>query len=344
MTARTRVRDLLGWMAALGVCGVVLVFAARGALDGAATLDRSHVADHAWAYALATACVMAAVIVYGCVWTLLLAGTTGIAPGHRPKLLLAFLYSWASRYVPGTVPFFASKVYLCRKLGYRARPALVSTSVQNLLDVLVAGTTGALLLAVAGALDGEHRALVLVLSASPAGLVLLHPRILRPVASRALRLFGRAPLADGDLPSGRRLMTAAGLTFVSQSLAGLALFAVLSTLTGVHPSDAALSTGALSVAGVAGMLALFAPAGIGVREGALASLLSLHFPVETAALAAVLFRGVSVLADVMLLAAAFVYDALQRDRLATRIIGRPRDDPAQPREALPLALSEDPRP
>jgi hypothetical protein len=324
---------------ALCICAIVVAFATRGAIGGVHALGAQHLPAHLPAFGIAAICLGGCVVIYGCVWSLLVAASAPVTSEDRPKLLVAFLYAWPSRYVPGAIPFFASKVFLCRKLGYGTRPAVISTSIQNLVDIIVGAGVAGILLAAAGALSTDNRALLVVLVFSPAGLLLLHPAVLRPVANRGLAVFRREPLLEQDVPSWQRLVTAAGLTFVAQCLAGIALLAVLSSVTTVHATDAPLVSGALSLGGVAGMFAVFAPAGLGVREGAVASALSLRFSLETAALAALLLRGISVLVDVTLFGAAVAYDTLRRDPLAGRVLGR-----APGPRARAVQITEDPAP
>jgi uncharacterized membrane protein YbhN (UPF0104 family) len=63
---------------------------------------------------------------------------------------------------------------------------------------------------------------------------------------------------------------------------------------------------AVSLSGVAGVLVVLAPAGLGVRDGALAAMLAWIMPIETAASVAVAYRAFTVVSDVLLASGAIV--------------------------------------
>jgi uncharacterized membrane protein YbhN (UPF0104 family) len=65
----------------------------------------------------------------------------------------------------------------------------------------------------------------------------------------------------------------------------------------------AFSTAGISIAGTMGILALFAPSGLGVREGFIVVFLSMVMPVELAVLSAVALRFSALLVDLAFLAA-----------------------------------------
>jgi uncharacterized membrane protein YbhN (UPF0104 family) len=82
--------------------------------------------------------------------------------------------------------------------------------------------------------------------------------------------------------------------------------------------DFLLVTGAMSLSGVCGILVVFAPAGLGVRDGVLAGLLAARIGVDAAALGAVVLRMLTVVADVALLAAAFMFDVATNQQVVMR--------------------------
>lgn len=80
---------------------------------------------------------------------------------------------------------------------------------------------------------------------------------------------------------------------------GLVLVLVVALVTGEVPPriDAFLYLGVNSLAMIAGFLALFAPGGIGVREGVIVALISPRLGLETALMISVTMRLVTVAAD-----------------------------------------------
>lgn len=71
---------------------------------------------------------------------------------------------------------------------------------------------------------------------------------------------------------------------------GFSFFVLVSSYTDVSISNLPIIAGISIFSGVMGLIAIFAPAGIGVREGLIILLLSKIYPVEVATVIAVLQR------------------------------------------------------
>jgi hypothetical protein len=268
--------------------------------------------------ALAAALLVVAPLLLAGAWIALLEGVTPSIAPQRRKLVVAFAYAWPGRYIPGTVPFFAGKVLLGKRFGYGNRELITAVAVQSVMEVLVSTVVGATMLTVAlgvTAGDGRYAALAIVPTMA---LIALHPAILGRCIDRALRIFGRDPLPARDLPPVRAILLAAAMIACNQLLVGVASLIVLQAIAGLEVRDFLLVTGAMSLSGVCGILVVFAPAGLGVRDGVLAGLLAARIGVDAAALGAVVLRMLTVVADVALLAAAFMFDVATNQQVVMR--------------------------
>ena len=206
-------------------------------------------------------------------WIVLLADTTSIPRGARAPLLAAFLVSWAARYIPGKLPALGGRVYLAVGLGIAQRPLIAATATGAVLELLVATALGAGLVVVAlGASSGGwgYAAGAILALLAVAG---LHPRVSRPLLNRLLRRAGREPLRREELPGGRALLLASLLMIVAHLLSGATVLIVVAALTDIGRVDAIFIVGATALAGVIGIAASITPAGLGVREGAIAATL-----------------------------------------------------------------------
>jgi uncharacterized membrane protein YbhN (UPF0104 family) len=137
----------------------------------------------------------------------------------------------------------------------------------------------------------------------------------------------------------RAIATAALLTAANQALNGAAMLIVLTAVTDAGPRDLLLATGALSLAGVAGILVVLAPAGLGVREGALTGLLATRFAVDAAALASVLVRAVMIISDLALVLLALAIDVATGAGVLSSVFRRERRPASEPR-AIPAAAAQ----
>ena len=321
----------------------MLWFALRSLVDGAGSVDADAlVADAEW-FALAIGLFMLATLFLGAAWIVLIESVAPGEPHRRGRLMLVFSYSWLGRYVPGTLPFFAGKVYLGTRLGYGTRPLVVTTAVQNVLEILISAVVGAtMIVASQGLTAGGGRFIALALLPS-AALAALHPAVLRRVVDASLRVLRRDPLPDGALPPTRALMAASLFVATNQAINGIALWIILRAVGSASVDDIFLATGALSLAGVAGILVVLVPAGLGVRDTALTALLASRFTVEVAALAAIMLRLLTIVADLALFALAFIIDVVAGTHVAWHAVrGKPSLQPLAPSQpsAAPAVISE----
>ena len=87
------------------------------------------------------------------------------------------------------------------------------------------------------------------------------------------------------------------LAIINWLLVGGALFCVIRTVYVLDLKAIPLAGGIFALAWMLGALAIFAPSGIGVREGVLAYLLGFHVPIYIASLVAILARVLFLVAE-----------------------------------------------
>ncbi len=199
----------------------------------------------------------------------------------------AYLVAQLARYVPGGIWDVAGRLYLSSDRGLPKGPVSVTILVEMVLGVVTGATIFlASLLFWDRPLPPEafYISAVFVL----AGLVVLHPAILRPVLSVAARLLRResAPL---PLSYGQVLLLA-GYHVLARLVIGVSFFCFAAALTPLDWSLLPALTGIFVAAWVMGFVVVFAPQGLGVREGVMVLLLSFYMPVAAASVIAVAFR------------------------------------------------------
>ena len=228
-----------------------------------------------------------------------LGGAIGAQDGFRIYLLTNL-----GKYLPGKVMHAAGRVALLRDRGDPAATGVTSILLELMVSMLAAAlvslTSLPLLLNSQGL--SEYATVVggLAILAVPAGLIVLHPKVL----GVALRLAARwMPTVGGQLstqlPSYPRILWLLAVYTLVWICGSLGLFAVAQS---VHPLDAAWlpAMGGIAAASyVAGLAVPFAPAGIGAREGLMTLLLSTMMPAPAAAVASVMYRLISILAELV---------------------------------------------
>lgn len=215
-------------------------------------------------------------------------------------------YANVAKYLPGSVWSLVGRVVLCRRLGVPAlvaSTALLMDAVCQVLAGVIVGLAALPTFAAAGPL-GERAALIPVAAAVLAAVVGMHPALLNAALAAGEKLLARLG-RPRELPRVpyRYGFVLAMLLFYTINWAVLGLgFALLGQALApapLAPGQLLLLAGAFTIAWNVGVFALFAPAGLGVREAAIAVLLAAAFPAGWPALLALAARVWIVLGEAL---------------------------------------------
>lgn len=269
-----------------------------------------------WWLLIASCFALAARYIFGGLWIYFLhqmqregergVNERGIA-GHSgarvnfSHLMLVYSQAWLGRYIPGAVTWIAGKVVLAAKLGISKRRLAVSSFFEIALQLITVLSSGLLLILLDDRAGQLGNGLGWLLGAAVAiGVIALIPPIFGRLIQAAATLAKRGPIAAQLVPSARTLGVGL-LGFITSSLvSGLALFFVaLSLDASISMADLLFIVGASNLASAISMMAVFAPAGLGVRDGLqLAALLFVTDP-ATAVIITVVMRLASVVWDLL---------------------------------------------
>ncbi|MDQ1289541.1 MAG: glycosyltransferase 2 family protein [Actinomycetota bacterium] len=182
-----------------------------------------------------------------------------------------FFVGQIGKYVPGSLWPVVVQAELGRDHGVARRRSAAATLVLILLSAFSALVVvlGSLPFVPLTAGNGFGWTLLLVLPL----VVLLHPRVLGRTLDRVLRMIGRPPLGEWTSLSGTA--TALAWALASWACAGLQIFCLSISMGAPRAWDTlALSIGGYALAWAVGLVVVFAPAGAGARELALAAILA----------------------------------------------------------------------
>ena len=234
-------------------------------------------------------------------WQWILAGL-GIGVGY-PLALQAEMASMLAKYVPGTVWTPLARIVWLRRAGVR-QTAVVLGSIA--LEAGLSALSGVLVFALSLILVGGQGPEVTVPLAAFALVVgvLIHPRVFGPLARRIFRRFG----GDALPVLSYRLMLAL-LAFYSFTwlVGGVAVYFLVRSLGG----DPGLESipflgGTAAVGAIVAVLSVFAPSGLGVREGSMYGLMLAVTSAPIALGVTVLNRLAITIVEALLLAAGLV--------------------------------------
>jgi hypothetical protein len=294
-------------LAAAGVAVVLRpLLAGAGALRerlAAGTLAGA-LAGGAAAFALLTLAMAAA-------WWWLLAWR-----GPRPPFRVAFAV-WArsqvAKYLPGNVFHYVGRQLLARRAGL-GQAAVAGAGVLELASVLAAAAAG---IALDAAAAGGRGALPRAALAGAAAVVAAGAVVAGGWALRRLRVADDGAGRDRSHgpPRGAAgwlalLAPAAALHAAFLAGSGLLVAALARFGFGAEGPGWLAAAGAYPLAWAAGVLALGAPAGLGVRDAVLALELAPALGAETAAAVALAFRLATVAGELLLAAAGWAAGGL----------------------------------
>jgi glycosyltransferase 2 family protein len=266
---------------------VFVVLRARSLWHGS-HIDWSHVD---WA-ALAGAFVLGAAgtAAGGLIWLAIL---RDLGVHTQRRWLGLFFQAQLGKYIPGSVWQYAGRAAVARAQGIPVRPVAVSLPIEFLAAAVAGGATGAFLLGWWGAAIVGAAVIVLLLIERPARI----RAVAVPTTIRATILFVPVWL-----------------------LLGASFWLCARGLVDAPATDLAFYMGAFAIAWLAGLLAVYAPGGLGVREAVLVAFLHGRIGAGDALVVAAASRLILIAVD---LALAGISTAVMRR-------ARPRLDVAGP--------------
>ena len=179
-----------------------------------------------------------------------------------PDAARIWLASNLGKYVPGKVWSILAMGALARERGVSPITAGASAVLMQAIAVATCAAVAVAFGAVAMESPWSRAVAVILMVAA----IVLAPRLVNPAFAAARAITGRA-FATPSVPA-RAVSIAATSTLLVWLVSGIA-FRMIANAFGVTRGDAASYISVYAASYLAGFVALFAPAGIGVREGAL---------------------------------------------------------------------------
>lgn len=228
-----------------------------------------------------------------------------------------WLTSESMRWLPGGVWKFASRVVAAQHLGIPLAIASLSLPVELAAAVvswIIVAIGGILFSGLAGRFITAYSNWILPAGgAASCAIVILC--LAWPIVARQQWIRKRLEQLGGILkakPNFRALFKAESAYIFLNIFHGIGLWLMLAGMGYQHAVSPAAAIGANAVGWLVGFFAMVIPGGMGVRETATAFLLSPVMPWQEAALAAVLWRVLQIVAELISLAPWLFYSGGQR--------------------------------
>jgi len=214
--------------------------------------------------------------------------------------------AWLSKYIPGQMGLVLSKLAFAHSKGFDKRIVFLSSFYENVFLVLSSLLISMPFVSVF-LLDGKHdfyfySSLCLILFLC---LFLYKPFLLK-FSNLGLKLIKIEPLSESNVLSTKDLALNLILYIIPRILNAVAFILIAESLFHVE-SNLYIILGATYVfSSIIGMLAIFAPGGLGVREAIVVLILLHYIGVEKSVVLAIVSRFIITITDIILLAYVLV--------------------------------------
>lgn len=219
-----------------------------------------------------------------------------------------FFVGQLGKYLPGSVWPAVAQAEMGADLGVPRSRSVAAYLIATGVSVVTGAVVG--VMALPALLSGTGGVYAWALLAAPAGVLMLHPRVLNPLLRKAFSLLRRPPLEEPL--TGRGMLTAGALYVVTWLAFGGQAALLAGDIGSLHVHESPLAIGGYALAVVVGLLVVPLPAGAGVREAVLVVVLRTVMPTPAATAVAVVSRVVVTLCDLALAAGAAL--AVRRSR------------------------------
>ena len=228
------------------------------------------------------------------------------------ETLESWFYSQLGKYLPGKVWLLLSRFYFYESKGKSKKAISIALFLETVTMIAAAG----LMFLVALVLFKEVRPFyagrqsLWLVPVFFFGFLSLHPRVLQKVVNWTLVSFKKDPVS---LPiSYSNILWILFVCVISWVAGGVGFYLFVDSVYPVAPQYILFLTGALAISSTVGLIAIFAPGGLGVREGALVYLLSLVMATPVAVVISVLTRIWMTLIEIGLVGMVYLISQFQR--------------------------------
>lgn len=219
-------------------------------------------------------------------------------------LLWPYAESWMARYLPGKVAFIGTRVLAADRYGYSKVNAIISGGVEVVMQVVLVTTISVLLLGLGLRSALPFNAVPVIVLAAALGLS-ISPPVLRRLVDLYLHLQKKTNASVSYLSWSAVLRATLVLSamYVAQSTYSILLAQSIGMTVGGHWL---VFLGAIFLSTIAGIVAFFAPGGVGVRELVFVQLLQVWYPKDQLVSFAIFWRLAETLMDFLFVAIARV--------------------------------------
>jgi len=227
------------------------------------------------------------------------------------KAFISWFYSILGKYIPGKVFMLGSRLYFYNMEGASKKRVLFCFLVENICTVLGAALlflTSMLFIGNPELLQYRYPAIGLIV----VFFIIIHPIILTKIINLPLKILKKKPV---ELKMKYRdMLLLVFLYTINFLIVGSGFYMLTNSVHPVSINEFFYVAGTFGLAAVIGILALFAPSGIGVREGVIILALRFVIPEAAAVIISIISRLWASATELLLIGIAYIYAKISRTK------------------------------
>jgi glycosyltransferase 2 family protein len=252
-----------------------------------------------------------AVVVSGILWGRLLGKLTGLRVEVHDAVRI-HCASWLLKYIPGQVGSYLNKIAWGASRGISKKKISTSFIYENVLMVIAGLVLSVpVVLLFKDTFAGNLELFIPALMVVPL-IVVFSRKLFYGLINRVFALIGKKPFGRDDFLTGPKLLQYQLGYLVPRLLNGVGFVFIVHSMVDVQPSMYIGLAATYILASIIGLLAIFVPGGLGVREAVIVAFLSVYFPVEQAIIIALVTRLYATISDA---GVALIYVALNKGKI-----------------------------
>ncbi len=228
------------------------------------------------------------------------------------ETVASWFYSQLGKYLPGKVWLLLGRFYLYDSKGKSRKAITVALYLETVTLIMAAGLVFLLSLLFLKEVKPFTLGIPLpgVILLFLLCLFSLHPRVLQKLFNTVLVRLKREPF---PIPiSYFQILWILTVCVLSWVIGGIGFYVFVDSVWNISSEHILFLTGALAISSTVGLLALFAPSGLGVREGVLVYLLSSIMPTSVAVILSVLTRLWMTFIEIGLIGVVYLLDKFRK--------------------------------
>jgi uncharacterized membrane protein YbhN (UPF0104 family) len=234
----------------------------------------------------------------------------GIAIPVR-ETLESWFYSQLGKYLPGKIWVLLGRIYYYESRGKSKKSISVALYFEMVTILMAGGFIFLASLIFFGEIGpfyswGQTGWLILLFLL---GLAILHPSLLQKILNWVLVRLNREPISLSI--SYWDVLWILFICIVAWMVGGIGFYLFIDSVYPVTPQFILFLTGALAISSTLGLIAVFAPSGLGVREGVLVYLLSFITATPVAVIISILTRLWMTLIEIGLIGVIYLFHKFQ---------------------------------